>query len=140
MSEATEPVTACPCCTHNMPPGTASGWHQRKGPLPLLRTRHGQPSTDEWWHPRWTDHSYRVRLEDGRWRYVTEPYSLHERDVFADLAFLVEQGYDVAVTATNALHFPGHTVAVEITPPRRYSLEDVAAELGVDLDALEVDD
>jgi len=86
------------------------------------------------------DHSYRVRLEDGRWRYVTEPYSLHERDVFADLAFLVEQGYDVAVTATNALHFPGHTVAVEITPPRRYSLEDVAAELGVDLDALEVDD
>jgi len=67
------------------------------------------------------DHSYRVRLEDGRWRYVTEPYSLHDA-AFADLAYLAEHGYDVGVTASNAVHFPGHTVAVEIVPRKAESL------------------
>ncbi len=61
------------------------------------------------------DHAYRLRLEDGRWRYVAEPYELTE-EALADLAFLADSCYEIVICAWRARHYPGHTVAVEITP------------------------
>lgn len=94
----------CPCSSTNR------GWHVRKGPLPLLQERHELPS---WGTPGWVDHAYRLRLPDGRWQYVAEPYGLHE-EALADLMFLAENGYDVTITAWEARHYPGHTVAVRL--------------------------
>lgn len=109
------PAKRCPHCTHSgTRPGIAPGWHQRKGPLPLLRAHRG---LDDWQHPGWMDHAYRVRMRDGRWCYITEPYHL-DGDAIADLAWLSKHGYTVWITASNAAHDPGQTVAVEITEER----------------------
>jgi hypothetical protein len=43
-----------------------------------------------------------------------EPYELTV-EALADPAFLAGSGYDVAVCAWRARHYPGHVVAVEIT-------------------------
>ena len=103
----------CPCgCSGTGPAGTAWHWHVRKGPLPLLRSRH---NLGRWGKPGWLDHWYRLRLPDGRWCYVAEPYQLNE-DALEDLAFLAAHGFEVEVTAWQARHYPGHTVAVHITP------------------------
>lgn len=103
----------CPCHTFPSPRGTERGWHERKGPGPVLRARTGMP---ECGHPaEWIDHPYRLRLADGRWAYVVEPYEL-SGDAFADLAYLDENGFDVHVNTWEARHYPGHTLAVVITP------------------------
>jgi hypothetical protein len=103
-------ASPCPCHDRDrhLPP-----WHRSKGPAPALRTRHGLTNGAL---PRWVDHDYRERRDDGTWRYVCEPYWLHE-DALADLASLAELGWHVTVSATRARHFPGHTVAVEIEQP-----------------------
>lgn len=139
------PQCGCGGCG-NRQRGTMPGWHLRKGPAPVLSARlaaiHEAP--DDWgqlnltayraglrcWDyldrgdhgdsrqllmPSWVDHAYRLRLADGRWRYVAEPYQLNA-DAFADLAHLAANGFDVTVTSWRARHYPGHTVAVEITP------------------------
>ncbi len=102
----------CPCsgCGRADTADTVARWHARTGPAPLLRARH---RLDSGALPRWVDHPYRLRLPDGRWRYVAEPYELSE-DALCDLAFLAGRGFRVAVTAWRARHYPGHTVAVEI--------------------------
>jgi hypothetical protein len=89
---------------------TVVGWHQRTGPLPDLRRRH---QLERWERPRWVDHPYRLRLPDGRWRYVAEPYDLGPA-ALADLAWLAGTGWRVSVTAWQATHAPGETVAVTI--------------------------
>jgi hypothetical protein len=89
-------IAPCPCgCAGTSPAGTAPGWHARRGPLPRLRERHQLGPHQQ---PRWVDHPYRLRLPDGRWRYVTEPYQL-DADAFADLAHLEACGFVVTVTA-----------------------------------------
>jgi len=102
---------ACPC--HERPPaGTAYGWHERTGPLPIIRARHG---TNRLYgaRPRWIDHAYRLRLPDRRWAYYAEPYALDE-DALADLDYLGRHGFEVTITAWRARHCPGHTLAVQI--------------------------
>ena len=107
-------TSRCPC--HGTPvPGTAHGWHQRVGPAPVLAIRHGV--VDRGLLPGWVDHAYRLRLPDGQWCYVAEPYDLGE-DALADLAYLTTAGFDVSVTAWEVRHYPGHTVAVRITGSR----------------------
>lgn len=91
-------------------PIRVNGWHRRIGPLPVLCVLHGLPPFGA---PPWIDHAYRVRLPDGRWCYVAEPYSL-DTEALADLAYLAANGWHVTVTAWRARHYPGHTVAVEI--------------------------
>lgn len=103
----------CPCHSSPPPPGTDKGWHERTGPAPLLLRRHGLTKGTR--PARWVDHAYRLRLEDGRWRYVAEPYELTE-EALADLAFLAENSYDIRILSWAARHYPGHTVAIEITP------------------------
>lgn len=101
----------CPCTEAD------AGWHVRKGPGPLLAARHGVDP--RFGRPaRWVDHSYRLRLPDGRWCYVAEPYSI-DADATADLAFLADHGFSVVVTAWQARHNPGHTLAVQITEAPR---------------------
>lgn len=102
----------CPHCRHNVGKGIASGWHRRTGPGPPLRSRYGE---DEGWLPWWADHRWRYRNTDGRWTYVAEPYDFGE-ECIEDLAWLVSNGFDVVVSAGRARHYPGHTVAIEITP------------------------
>jgi hypothetical protein len=83
----------------------------------VLAALHGQDPHGQdprWWYPRWADHSYRVRLHDGPWRWAAEPYSL-DPDAFADLEHLERHGFDVGITAWQARHYPGHTIAVLIT-------------------------
>ncbi|GAA3785542.1 hypothetical protein [Micromonospora maritima] len=125
----------CPCygCAKRVP-GAMPGWHLRKGPAPLLGARQraaqlGPPDVRRWEFlehgdhgdgrelliPTWVDHPYRLRLRDGRWRYVAEPYEL-DAAAAADLAHLAANGYEVTVTAWQARHYPGHTLAVSITP------------------------
>ena len=91
-------------------PARVHGWHRRIGPLPLLNALH---RLSEYGAPRWVDHACRVRLPDGRWCYIVEPYSL-DTEALADLAYLAANGWRVTVTAERALHYPGRTVAVEI--------------------------
>ncbi len=109
----------CPCrgCPGSAGEGAAHGWHTRKGPAPLLHSLHGTEDTvDFGGRPsRWVDHAYRLRLPDGRWCYVAEPYELNDL-AFADLAYLTEHGYDVTVTAWQARHCPSRTLAVHIVP------------------------
>lgn len=62
------------------------------------------------------DHCYRMRLPDGRWRYVAEPYGLDGR-ALEDLRVLAGLGYEVSISADGARHFPGRTVAVWLTTP-----------------------
>lgn len=99
----------CPCHKPSGPDAVA-GWHARKGPLPVLNTLHGMPFYER---PAWVDHAYRVRLVDGRWCYIAEPYTLGS-DALADLAHLARHGFGVTVTADRARHYPGRTLAVEI--------------------------
>lgn len=103
----------CPCHTYPRPSGTDKGWHERKGPAPLLRKRSGLPRGIRL--AQWMDHTYRLRLEDGRWCYVAEPYEVTE-EALADLLFLAENGYDIRILSWAARHYPGHTVAIQITP------------------------
>jgi hypothetical protein len=93
-----------------------SGWPDRKGPLPLLAKRHGL--TYRGYYPGWVDHPYRVKTEKG-WQYIAEPYGLTDcKTAFSDLAWLAnEHGYDVQVSAWQARHFPGSTLAIILTPP-----------------------
>jgi len=71
----------------------------------LPKGTHADHVRNHWW---W-------RLEDGRWRYVAGPYELTE-EALADLAFLAENSYDIRILSWAARHYPGHTVAIEITP------------------------
>lgn len=99
-------IAPCPCCVSVV--GAVRGWPHRKGPAPVLRGRFN------WDLPAWIDHAYRLQLPNGRCCYVAEPYGLPV-DAFADLAYLVEQGFDIAISAARARHYPGHTIAIEIT-------------------------
>lgn len=91
-------------------PPRVYGWHRRIGPLPVLNALHGLP---DYGAPRWVDHPCRVRLPDGRWCYIAEPYRL-DTEALADLEHLAANGWDVTVTAERARHYPGRTLAVEI--------------------------
>ncbi len=86
------------------------GWRRRIGPLQVLNALHG---LSDYAAPRWVDQACRVRLPDGRWCYVAEPYSL-DTEAVAEIAHLAANGWDVTVTAWRARHYPGHTLAVEI--------------------------
>lgn len=124
----------CPCggCP-GWEKGAMPGWHLRRGVAPILsahmatqldRSRriwdfleHGSyGDLRQLVMPAWIDHPYRLRLPDGRWRYVAEPYSLGG-GAFTDLAYLESAGFAVKVTAWQSRHFPGRTVAVSITAP-----------------------
>jgi hypothetical protein len=72
-----EPPCGCGCAQRQVP-GLAAGWHKNKGPLPLLRAA---GRAGEYQYPDWADHPYRIRGEDGRWTYVTEPYSTSRGDL-----------------------------------------------------------
>jgi hypothetical protein len=102
----------CPCHDWPLPPDAARGWSELVGPLPVLRARHRIGNVPGW-RPAWADHSYRLRLPDGRWLSVAEPYSL-DAEAIADLAHLVREGFEVRIAAWRARHYRGHTVAVEI--------------------------
>ncbi len=91
-------------------PARVPGWHTAKGPRAVLNALHGLPTYGA---PRWVDHACRVRLPDGRWCYIAEPYAL-DTEALADLAYLTENGWRVSVTAERARHYPGRTLAVEI--------------------------
>ena len=54
-------------------PSRVPGWHRRIGPVPVLKALRG---LSDYAAPRWVDHACRVRLPDGRWCYIAEPYSL----------------------------------------------------------------
>lgn len=108
----------CPCggCPAPVPAGARPQWPQRTGPLPALARHRGvdRELLDLGWRPTWVDHPYRLRADDGRWCFVAEPYSLGD-DALADLAALVAAGWQVRVSADEARHYPGHTIAVRIT-------------------------
>ena len=60
------------------------------------------------------DHAYRlVHEEDERWLYISEPYP-QTGERLADLAALQAQGWHVDVRAGLALHYPGHTLRIQI--------------------------
>lgn len=100
-------LTRPPCLCQGHGGGRVSGWPGRSPLVRALAVRHPDVATS----PQalsWVDHHWH---EDGL--YVSEPYGLSAAD-FADLAWLAEQGWRVAVTARNARHYPGATVAVHI--------------------------
>jgi hypothetical protein len=60
------------------------------------------------------DHAYRlVHEEDERWLYVSEPYPQTAENL-ARLEGLVERGWHVEVRSGLALHYPGHTLRIQI--------------------------
>jgi hypothetical protein len=104
----------CPCChVRSEISRAAPGWHDRKGPTPVLRALHG---LRRYGLPSWVDHPYRIHLPDDRWQYVAEPYSLFGSA--DDIDHLRANGFDVQVSKSAARHFPGRTVAIVITPRR----------------------
>ncbi|MEV0217233.1 hypothetical protein [Micromonospora sp. NPDC050695] len=125
----------CPCygCPGRVT-GAMPGWHLRKGPAVVLDAHlraalleradgrrwqfleHGDHGASrELLLPGWVDHPYRLRLPGGRWMYVAEPYGL-DAEAYGHLRHLAEHGYTVDVTAWQARHNPGRTLAVSITP------------------------
>ena len=106
-------------------------WHQRIGPGPLLdRLRNRKVIRGAPQYPGWVDHRYRIKLSTGGWCWVAEPYGLNEEDM-GDLAYLQENGFDINVSATQALHFPGRTVAVHIYLQGTERMVNVYKELGI---------
>jgi hypothetical protein len=65
----------------------------------------------------WMDHSYRLtrRAPDGV-VYVSEPYEIGSEGI-RNLAWLIEQGWSVSITAGSALHFPSWTIAILVFQP-----------------------
>ncbi len=60
------------------------------------------------------DHAYRlVHEEDERWLYVSEPYP-QTAETLSGLKALVAQGWHVDVRSGFALHYPGHTLRIQI--------------------------
>lgn len=108
---------AAPCPCHDRI-AERPAWAQRRGPLRDLARRHGidRDLLDAGWRPRWVDHDYRLAADgDHPERWVAEPYELGP-DALTDLAHLDAHGWRVIVTAWQARHFPGHTLAVVIEP------------------------
>lgn len=88
------------------------GWRQRgwdaKGP----GTRRSECGSWELPGNMIFDHVYRlVQKERQETVYVSEPYDLTEEGCRA-LTALAEQGWSITVSAGEATHFPGHTVAL----------------------------
>lgn len=106
-------TTPCPCHDRR---AERPAWAKRRGPLPDLARRNGidRELLDAGWRPRWVDHDYRLAADDDKpERWVAEPYELGA-DALADLAHLDARGWRVIVTARQARHFPGQTLAVVI--------------------------
>lgn len=63
----------------------------------------------------WLDHPYRlVNATTKQTRFIAEPYGLDTEDIVR-LGKIAERGWEVTISATLALHFPGETVAVILT-------------------------
>ena len=83
--------------------------------------RHGpgvrnHPAWHDWEYPEregWLDHPYRL-IRDRVTTYVSEPYHLTMQGIRA-LARLREQGWSIWITAKDARHFPGQSMAVYLT-------------------------
>ena len=123
-------IAPCPHCHFTVNPtsrGYHSGWPAKSGPWPTLRKRHPElnrdgfddmetiPSRPSWEVCRWLDHPWRMRTPDG-WVYVAEPYGL-DAAAFADFAYLADKGWQVEVSAWEARHLPGRSLAVTISKP-----------------------
>lgn len=100
-------VTDCPCsgCTTPGPAGFKPDWRSRE-PSPLKSLGVDYP-----FRASWVDHSYRHRDAAGRWVYVCEPYYI-DAECIADLFRLQSFGWDITVSAADARHYPGSTVAI----------------------------
>jgi hypothetical protein len=74
--------------------------------------------------PTWRDHPYTlVHREREVLLFCAEPYELAGEGLLA-LAALVVAGWDVHVDAGSAVHFPGRTLRVSLSRPRRSSAEE----------------
>lgn len=121
MTATEQAIGACPCAgCGNHTAGITPYWPTRTGPLRALAVRDGHADELRYgWHPNWIDHSYRYRDHTGAMTYIAEPYDVGE-DTLADLAWLSQHGWTVAVSGAAARHYPGHTVAIVITEPTDY--------------------
>jgi hypothetical protein len=82
------------------------GWVRKPGWIPTESSPPGEFVT--------VDHAYRlVHEEEERWLYISEPYP-QTGERLADLATLSEEGWHVDVRAGLALHYPGHTLRIQI--------------------------
>ena len=81
----------------------------------ILRKRtsykdYGQPD------PLHIDHTSRfINRQDGRRMVLTEPYHLDESTLEPLLAFVREHGLDLSIRADISTHFPGSTIAVQVS-------------------------
>ena len=74
--------------------------------------------------PAWRDHPYAlVHPEREYLLFCAEPYELGSESLLA-LAELAVAGWDVRVDAGSAVHFPGRTLRVSLSRPRRSSAEE----------------
>lgn len=112
----------CPCTSTSTTGRRRSLWHTSKGPYPLLADHAEIPH--ELRKPefvpsvaRWVDHPYMLRESDGTWTYVAEPYSITAADL-PSLQALAAAGFTVTISADNAMHAPGQTIAVTIRQNR----------------------
>jgi hypothetical protein len=63
----------------------------------------------------WLDHPYKMRGEAGEVTYISEPYSLSD-DGIRHLARLSDRGWQLSITAWQAIWYPGHTLYIAIRP------------------------
>jgi len=80
-----------------------SSWKQVPG-----WDRHGPPRVNG---GEVFDHRYTLCDGEGRKKYVSEPYQIAE-DGIRELLEIQQRGWTIEIKAGNALHFPGHTVAI----------------------------
>ncbi len=82
------------------------GWQLKPGWFPGETSPLGEFVT--------VDHAYRlVHEEHERWLYISEPYP-QTADDLARLSALVEQVWHVEVRSGLALHYPGHTLRIQL--------------------------
>jgi hypothetical protein len=86
------------------------GWRlrlhwDRKAPLGIVKVEGGSYYVAH--EAGLLDHLYRLVSPSGEVVYVTEPYEFYGFDEIAHL-----DGWDVSASATAALWYPGHTIAV----------------------------
>jgi hypothetical protein len=61
----------------------------------------------------WRDHPSIEVYKDGKIAYISEPYSLGHKS-FRQLVSLIDDGWDVSVSAAFSTHYPGSTVKIII--------------------------
>jgi hypothetical protein len=115
-----------------------TGWDADGPVLKVADNPHLDPVRD-YFAPSWADHAYGVESpKDGVKSYIAEPYRIGV-DTMQELLALADEGWDICLTAADAVHMAGSTTAIVVrrAQPRPGAAEGEGASLSGALHEIE---